>query len=84
MILTSLELSDFRNYSNLQIEFGERKNFLIGKNAQGKTNLLEAIYLLCLSRSFRTSFEKEAIHFSLLKGKRKTDYNQSETIAQDF
>ena len=64
MILTSLELTDFRNYSGVSIEFGERKNFLIGNNAQGKTNILEAIYLLCLSRSFRTSYEKEAIRFS--------------------
>jgi len=64
MILTSLELTDFRNYSNEYIQFGERKNFFIGNNAQGKTNLLEAIYLLCLSRSFRTSFEKEAIRFT--------------------
>ncbi len=63
MILNSIELIDFRNYSNVYIEFGKRKNFLIGNNAQGKTNILEAIYLLCLSRSFRTSFEKEAIRF---------------------
>jgi DNA replication and repair protein RecF len=64
MKLNSLELSDFRNYSNLNIEFGAQKNFLIGNNAQGKTNLLEAIYLLCISKSFRTRFEKEAIQFS--------------------
>ena len=64
MILTSLELTDFRNYPDASVEFGERKNFLIGNNAQGKTNILEAIYLLCLSRSFRTSFEKEAVRFS--------------------
>lgn len=67
MILTSLELTDFRNYSSAYIEFGERKNFLVGNNAQGKTNILEAIYLLCLSRSFRTGFEKEAIKFSQSK-----------------
>jgi len=64
MILISLELTDFRNYDNLSIEFGDKKNFLIGNNAQGKTNILEAIYLLCLSRSFRTNYEKDAIRFS--------------------
>jgi len=63
MILTSIELSDFRNYSHEYIEFSSGKNFFIGNNAQGKTNLLEAIYLLCLSKSFRTSHEKEAIKF---------------------
>jgi len=64
MKLNSLELSDFRNYSNLSVEFGAQKNFLIGNNAQGKTNLLEAIYLLCISKSFKTRFEKEAIQFA--------------------
>jgi len=72
MNLTTLELMNFRNYKNAYIEFGSGKNFLIGKNAQGKSNLLEAIYLLCLSKSFRTNHEKEAIRFSeqlfILKG----------------
>ena len=64
MKLVSLELTDFRNYQYDKIEFGFKKNFFLGKNAQGKTNLLEAIYLLCLSKSFKTSHEKEAIKFS--------------------
>lgn len=84
MILTSLELTDFRNYSDISIEFGERKNFLIGNNAQGKTNILEAIYLLCLSRSFRTSYEKEAIRFSAshytIKGIFKFDTGNVQTV----
>lgn len=63
MKLSILELIDFRNYSNFKIEFGSQRNFLIGNNAQGKTNILEAIYLSCISKSFRTRFEKEAIHF---------------------
>ena len=84
MILTSLELTDFRNYEHVSIEFGEKKNFLLGKNAQGKTNILEAIYLLCLSRSFRTNHEKEAIRFSTLhytiKGVFKLDSGNVQTI----
>ncbi|HDQ00702.1 MAG TPA: DNA replication/repair protein RecF [bacterium] len=64
MKLISIELSDFRNYDKQEIIFSPNKNFIIGKNAQGKTNLLESIYLLCLSKSFRTSKEKEAIAFS--------------------
>ena len=63
MKLTSIEMIDFRNFKQSQINFGAKKNFLIGKNAQGKSNLLEAIYLLCLSKSFRTSHNKEAISF---------------------
>jgi len=72
MILTSIELTDFRNYQNAALELSSGNNFFIGDNAQGKTNLLEAIYLLCLSKSFRTNHEKEAIQFSeqefILKG----------------
>lgn len=84
MILTSLELTDFRNYEKISIEFAEKKNFLIGNNAQGKTNILEAIYLLCLSRSFRTSYEKEAIRFSqpyyVIKGIFKPGQGNSRTV----
>jgi len=72
MILNSIELADFRNYRHVSLEFSANNNFFIGNNAQGKTNLLEAIYLLCLSKSFRTKHEKEAILFSaeqfLIKG----------------
>ncbi len=77
MKLTSIELIDFRNFKQSQIDFSSKKNFLIGKNAQGKSNLLEAIYLLCLSKSFRTSHNKEAISFSkqnfLIKGEFSSD-----------
>ena len=68
-------MTDFRNYRQSLITFGSRKNFFIGNNAQGKTNLLEAIYLLCLSKSFRTSHEKEAIAFSKLNFILKAEFN---------
>ncbi len=84
MILTSLELSNFRNYTHAYIEFGPHKNFFIGKNAQGKTNLLEAIYLLCLSKSFRTNYEKEAISFAkkifVIKGIFKLDNENTQNV----
>jgi DNA replication and repair protein RecF len=55
MRLCSVAVSDFRNVSSVHIEPGERFNLLYGLNGQGKTNLLEAIYLLGSPRSFRTS-----------------------------
>lgn len=55
MRLCSVAVADFRNVSSVQIEPGERFNLLYGLNGQGKTNLLEAIYLLGSPRSFRTS-----------------------------
>ena len=51
--LSSLRLRDFRNYRSLDIEFGPGFHLLLGDNAQGKTSVLEAIYLLATLRSFR-------------------------------
>lgn len=87
MILKSIELADFRNYQHEVIDFSSCKNFFIGDNAQGKTNLLEAIYLLCLSKSFRTKHEKEAIHFAakefLIKGEIVLDNKTVQKIVFD-
>ncbi len=58
-----LELSDFRNYQNLQIDFAEDANLLFGDNAQGKTNILEAIYLCGTTKSHRGSKDKDMIRF---------------------
>ena len=45
MYIKHIELTDFRNYENLQLDFHENVNLILGDNAQGKTNLLEAIYI---------------------------------------
>ena len=65
MILHSLCLSGFRNYTVDEISFVNGTNVIIGENGQGKTNLLEAIYYLTGARSFRTRFDKELIGFDL-------------------
>src|SRR5262245_7951439 len=51
--LAHLRLRDFRNYARLDIDFASGFHLLLGHNAQGKTNILEAIYLLATLRSFR-------------------------------
>ena len=51
MKISSLKLQNFRNYSSLDISFNDRLNIIIGKNAQGKTNILEAIYFLSITKS---------------------------------
>jgi DNA replication and repair protein RecF len=61
MFLRSLVIEQFRNLDPQQLQFSEKKNYLFGENAQGKTNLLEAIYLLCLCKSFRTASDAEMI-----------------------
>lgn len=63
MQLDTLTTQNFRNLNELQIDFDPNVNIFIGKNAQGKTNLLEAIYFLALTRSHRTSHVKELIAF---------------------
>lgn len=64
MIVKSLELKDYRNYHNLNIQFSEGTNILYGENAQGKTNILEAIYICGTTKSHRGSTDKEIINFN--------------------
>ena len=63
MKLKHLSLVTFRNYLNLEIDFDPGVNLLIGSNAQGKTNLLEACHLLATGRSHRTSRDQEMIQW---------------------
>lgn len=63
MILKSLELANFRNYEELNIIFDKGTNILYGDNAQGKTNILEAIYLSATTKSHKGSKDKEIINF---------------------
>lgn len=62
MYLKRLELTNFRNYSRQVIEPGAHLNIFTGRNAQGKTNILESIYFACTGRSFRTAREREIIN----------------------
>ena len=63
MIIKSLELLDYRNYENLQMDFDPGTNILYGNNAQGKTNILESIYVCATTKSHRGSRDKEMIRF---------------------
>ena len=63
MIVKSLELKDYRNYNNLNMQFHSGTNILYGENAQGKTNILEAIYLCGTTKSHRGSKDKEIVMF---------------------
>jgi DNA replication and repair protein RecF len=62
MLLAGIEATNFRNLSG-RIEWGPRLNIIYGNNGQGKTNWLEAIYLLARTKSFRTQRLQEAIRF---------------------
>jgi DNA replication and repair protein RecF len=64
MIIKSIELSDYRNYEYLTMEFDKGTNILYGDNAQGKTNILEAIYLAATTKSHRGSKDREIVNFN--------------------
>ena len=63
MIIKSIELADYRNYDFLTLTFDKGTNILYGDNAQGKTNILEAIYVSATTKSHRGSKDKEIINF---------------------
>ena len=64
MIIISLELSNFRNYNSLTLFFDKGTNILYGNNAQGKTNILEAIFLSATTKSHKGSKDKEIVNFN--------------------
>ncbi len=63
MIIKSLELQNFRNYNALQVEFESGTNIFYGDNAQGKTNILEAIYMIATTKSHKSSKDQDIIQF---------------------
>ena len=63
MICNRVEVKNFRNSEEAVVEFTDGVNVLLGSNAQGKTNLLEAVYLACTSKSFRASNDSQLIKF---------------------
>ena len=96
MIIKSVDLKNFRNYKNLSVEFNSGTNILFGNNAQGKTNLLEALYMSGTSKSYKGVRDRELIkfnendaHIKTIVEKKKIEYridvhlrrNQSKGVA---
>lgn len=63
MYVSSLELNGFRNYESERFEFAKGTNVIYGNNAQGKTNILEAVYMFASGRSHRAKSDRELIRF---------------------
>lgn len=63
MIIESIELKNYRNYPELHMDLDPGTNLLYGDNAQGKTNILEAVYVSCTTKSHRGSKDREIIRF---------------------
>ena len=80
MVIKSLSLNNFRNYENVEVTFDDKINILYGDNAQGKTNILEALYVSGTSKSHKGSKDKEMIRFNQEEAHIKTvvEKNQME------
>ncbi|MCQ2381907.1 MAG: DNA replication/repair protein RecF [Clostridia bacterium] len=63
MRISNLTVDNFRNHTHTTLQLSDGVNVLVGPNAQGKTNLLEAIYLSCVGRGWRTSRDSEMVQF---------------------
>ena len=78
MNITKLKLENFRNYSFQTIEFNKGINVIYGDNAQGKTNILEAIFLCSMGKSFRTTRDKDLIKINESYTKINIEYEKSD------
>ena len=69
MEIKEIKLYNYRNYESLNLEFNKKTTIFIGDNAQGKTNILEAIYVLGLTKSYLNVNEKNLINFNKVYSK---------------
>ena len=74
MICKGIKVENFRNIEFAELDFSPDTNILIGENAQGKTNLIEAIYYTALCRSFRQGSDKDLIRFGCEYAKIENTY----------
>ena len=77
MTIKRLVLKDFRNYDSVSVDFDKGVNIIYGNNAQGKTNLLEAIYFCSIGKSMRTNKEREVIKMAKEIAKIKVEIAQN-------
>lgn len=64
MEILSLKLKNYRNFENLELNFSDRVNVIIGNNGEGKTNIVESIFVLALTKSFRCNDENNLIKYN--------------------
>ena len=78
MWIKKIKIYNFRNYKNEEINLEKNINIFYGKNAQGKTNIIEAIYLCGLGKSFRTNKDKEMIKLNENKSYVEVEFEKSD------
>ena len=78
MWIEKIKINNFRNYKSQEINFNKNINIFYGENAQGKTNIIESIFLASIGKSFRTNKEKELIKFNEEKTLVEINYEKSD------
>ena len=78
MRINNIILENFRNYKQLELNFNPGRNIIVGENAQGKTNLIEAIYLAAFARSFRTNNAGDMVRFGEKTGRVNVEINSED------
>ena len=78
MYINKIELNNFRNYETQEIYLNDKINILYGENAQGKTNVIEAIFVCALGKSFRAKKDKELIRFNQKDATIKINYQKKD------
>ena len=78
MWITKIKLKNFRNYKNEEIILDKNINLFFGENAQGKTNIIESIFLASMGKSFRAKKDKEMINLDSECAEVEIDYEKSD------
>ena len=78
MYVKKINLTGFRNYINQEIELNKDINIFYGNNAQGKTNILESIYVCAIGKSYRTNKDKELINIKSDFSKINIDFEKQD------
>ena len=76
MYIKNINLTNFRNYENQEIILSKGINIFYGDDAQGKTNIIESIFLCSLGKSFRTKKDKELVKFDKISSTVKINYEK--------
>ena len=78
MFIERIKLENFRNYEKQEIKLNEKVNIIYGDNAQGKTNIIESIFICSMGKSFRAKKDKELIKLGKEKACVEVDYKKQD------
>ena len=78
MFIENIRLENFRNYEKQEIKLNKKVNIIYGNNAQGKTNIIESIFICSMGKSFRAKKDKELIKLGKEKACVEVDYKKQD------